>query len=114
MTNVPTLYRREQVPGDQAPWSRCPCIQVSALQHAQHRLDTHTACILLPSPQGPGPLLWGPSSDPTGQTLSLTLIPTAPAPPPPSAAHPTNQLSSLLTFRPILKLSASSKAPLGV
>lgn len=49
-----------------------------------------------------------------GQSLSLGLNPTAPAPPPLPAAHPTNQLSSLLTFRPVVKLSASTKGPLGV
>lgn len=82
-----------------------------------YSVDTHTDCVLLPPPQGNRPqagLLWGPRSDPTGQALGLGLIPTAPAPSSPSAAHPTNQLSFLLTFRPILKLSASSKAPKGV
>uniref|UniRef100_A0A452VJ79 Claudin n=1 Tax=Ursus maritimus TaxID=29073 RepID=A0A452VJ79_URSMA len=58
-----------------------------------------------------GGLPWGPGCDCAGQSLRLDPHRTAPARPP---AHPTNQLSSLLTFRPVVKLSASTKGPLGV
>lgn len=110
----PHLRTSKQVQGDQelgptGPESRpqaCPC--------TPHHLDAHGYARTRPArPQewAPVGLLRGPGSDGSGQALHLGLPPTAPAP---RAAHPTNQLSSLLTFRPVVKLSASAKGPLGV
>lgn len=50
----------------------------------------------------------------TGQSLGPCLNPIAPATPHCLLLPPANQLSSLLTFRPVVKLSASTKGPLGV
>lgn len=111
--NVPAFHTRKQVQRDQEPqphWLRIQVSGSSSMSSAAwtpHRSLGQTA---LPLALGMGPRrgCWpvpGPGPEPHSSCHPLS----------PTTAHPTNQLSSLLTFRPVVKLSASSaKGPLGV
>lgn len=112
-----SLHARKQVQGDQEAWPTVSEFRSQALPvrpapcgHPQAWLGQHASH----PPPGMGPR----EGCRGGLGVTAPVSPcvwtrtTQPLPPPP--AHPTNQLSSLLTFRPVVKLSASTKGPLGV